>query len=86
MKNLILICLLAQITWGCSHLEKAKNEKISVGATQLDLSSSPKGSAKQPRLRPAKVTIRHVDDQVKDGVFIPAHLEYEISEPSRWEE
>ena len=86
MKNLILICLLVQIAWGCSHLEKAKEKKIQVGSTQLDLSSDPKGSQKQPRLKPAKVTIRHVDDQVKDGVFIPAHLEYEISEPSRWEQ
>ena len=86
MKYFILISALAQITLGCTHLEKAKNEKVQIGSTQLDLSSNPKGSSKQPRLKPAKVTIRHVDDQVKDGVFIPAHLEYEISEPSRWEE
>jgi hypothetical protein len=40
---------------------------------------------KQPRLKPAQVQVRYVEDQVKDGVLIPAHFEYEIAEPARWE-
>lgn len=40
---------------------------------------------KRPTLKPAQVKVRFVEDQVKDGIFVPAHFEYEIAEPARWE-
>jgi hypothetical protein len=40
---------------------------------------------KRPTLKPAQVKVRYIDDAVKDSILIPAHLEYEISEPARWE-
>lgn len=40
---------------------------------------------KRPTLKPAQVKVRFIEDQVKDGIFVPAHFEYEIAEPARWE-
>ena len=39
----------------------------------------------RPRLKPAQVKVKFVEDQIKDGTFIPAHFEYEIAEPAKWE-
>ncbi len=61
-------------------------EKINSGSTQVEVFGNSGTLGKKPTLKPAQVKIKHIDDQIKDGVFIPAHLEYQISEPARWEE
>lgn len=61
-------------------------EKINSGSTQVEVFGNSGTLGKKPTLKPAQIKIKHVDDQIKDGVFIPAHLEYQISEPARWED
>ena len=58
---------------------------VTYGAPNLEMFGSGNEKEKGPKLRPAQVRVRYVEDQVKDGVFIPAHFEYEIAEPARWE-
>lgn len=58
---------------------------VTYGASNLEMFGSGNEKEKGPKLRPAQVRVRYVEDQVKDGVFIPAHFEYEIAEPARWE-
>lgn len=86
MKSYLIICSLAALQVSCTTMNRKTDEKVLMGSTQVDVSSDPKSQSKRPRLKPPKIRIRHVDDQVKDGVFIPAHLEYEIQENSRWED
>jgi outer membrane lipoprotein SlyB len=57
--------------------EKGKSE----GLTKLSQVSS---NGNPPNLIPPKVEVRFVDDQVKGNSFIPAHFEYIILEPARW--
>lgn len=38
----------------------------------------------QPTLVPPRVETRFVEDIVRGGVFVPAHVEYSIIEPARW--
>lgn len=57
--------------------EKGRSEGL-LKASQNSESGSP------PNLVPAKVEVRFVDDQVKGNVFVPAHFEYVILEPARW--
>ncbi len=40
---------------------------------------------KQPTLIPPHVETRFVDDQVRGNIFVPAHVEYQISENARWQ-
>ena len=86
MKTLIIIGSIVFMQMGCTTMTRKTDEKVLMGSTQIDVSSDPKSQSKKPRLKPPKIRIRHVDDQVKDGVFIPAHLEYEIQENARWED
>lgn len=66
--------------------EKKKIQSgVTYGAPNLEMFGSGNDKDKGPKLRPAQVRVRYVEDQVKDGVFIPAHFEYEIAEPARWE-
>lgn len=66
--------------------EKKKLEaNMNYGAPNLEMFGSGSDKDKGPKLRPAQVRVRYVEDQVKDGVFVPAHFEYEIAEPARWE-
>jgi len=37
-----------------------------------------------PVLIPPRIQSRFVDDQVRGNTFIPAHLEFQITEPARW--
>jgi len=51
----------------------------------LEIYGNGSSGDKRPTLRPAQVKVHYVEDQVKDGTFVPAHFEYEIAEPARWE-
>ena len=42
-------------------------------------------SKKPVRLKPAKIKVRFVDDQVFGKTKVPAHFEYDILEEARWE-
>ena len=42
-------------------------------------------SGQEPNLLPAKVEAIYVDDQVRGNVFVPAHVEYRIAQPARWQ-
>ncbi len=71
-----------------THKEREKKELLAsgaFGAANMEMFGSGSEKDKRPKLRPAQVRVRYVEDQVKDGVFVPAHFEYEISEPARWE-
>lgn len=71
-----------------AHKDQEKKKTLSspiYGAPNMEMFGSGNEKEKGPKLRPAQVRVRYVEDQVKDGVFIPAHFEYEISEPARWE-
>jgi hypothetical protein len=68
--------------------QKQKKEQAArdnAGQARFDMFSAADPNANRPKLKPAEVRVRYIEDQVKDGTFIPAHLEYEISEPARWD-
>jgi hypothetical protein len=70
-----------------------KEQQKKAQADMFDVNSGPGlevfGSAgengNRPILKPARVRVRYVEDQIKDGTFVPAHFEYEIVEPARFE-
>jgi hypothetical protein len=61
---------------------QARAELNSGGAEMFGGANS---SGNRATLKPAQVKVRYVEDQIKDGTFVPAHLEYEISDPAHWE-
>ena len=63
---------------------QARNSNFTTDGFEMRGTGSANG--KTPTLKPAQVKVRYVEDQIKDSVFIPAHFEYEISEPARWQE
>lgn len=86
MSKVIFLCSLMLAFAGCaSSAKRSDADRLNAGSTQLEIFGDASDSGKKPTLKPAKVRVKHVDDQIKDGIFIPAHLEYEISEPARWE-
>lgn len=58
---------------------------IGGNSSNVEILGSGNANDKRPTLRPAQVKVRYVEDAVKDGTFVPAHFEYEIAEPARWE-
>ena len=69
---------------------KDKQKKEALAHSELNLSDSAmfggaNSSGNRPTLKPAQVKVRYVEDQIKDGTFVPAHFEYEISDPAHWE-
>ncbi len=86
MKASFIGLILSMTVLGCSHLSNKDSDKITSIMPELEVYGKTSAGGKKPTLRPPKIKIRHVDDQIKDGVFIPAHLEYEIQENARWEE
>ncbi len=71
-----------------SYKDKQKKEaaaQASLNAAGLEIFGNAGSSGNRPMLKPAQVRVRYVEDQIKDGTFVPAHFEYEISEPARWE-
>lgn len=86
MSKFIITCAFMLAVAGCaSSAKRSEADKLNANSAQLEIFGDASDSGKKPTLRPAKVRVKHVDDQIKDGIFIPAHLEYEISEPARWE-
>ena len=86
MSKAIIVYSLMLAFAGCASSTKWSDaDRLNARSTQLEIFGDASDSEKKPTLRPAKVRVKHVDDQIKDGVFIPAHLEYEIFEPARWE-
>ena len=71
-----------------THKDQSKKDQaqsFDVNSARLDMFGSATDKDKRPRLQPAQVKVRYVEDQIKDGTFTPAHFEYQISEPARWE-
>lgn len=71
-----------------SYKDAAKKEQArqaELNSARLDMFGNAGNEQGKPNLRPAQVRVRYVEDQIKDGTFVPAHFEYEISEPARWE-
>lgn len=75
------------IAWDAYKKKEAKDKVKSpeIPPPPVEFSGSSNSSGNTPKLRPAQVRVRYVEDQVKDGTFIPAHFEYEIAEPAKWE-
>lgn len=65
--------------------KKEQARQLEMNASHLDIFGSANSEPGKPNLRPAQVRVRYVEDQIKDGTFIPAHFEYEISEPAHWQ-
>jgi hypothetical protein len=65
--------------------KKRLQSGVTYGAPNLEMFGSGNDKGKGPKLKPAQVRVRYVEDQVKDGVFVPAHFEYEIAKPAHWE-
>ncbi len=65
--------------------KKAEVERNNLLTAPYSMSGTSENSSSRPRLKPAQVKARFVEDQIKDGTFIPAHFEYEITEPAKWE-
>jgi hypothetical protein len=64
-----------------------KSNKEAYEKGKLDAQKGPgnytPGTGK-PVLIPPRVESRFVDDQVRGTTFVPAHVEYQITEPARW--
>lgn len=72
-----------------AYKDKLKKEALhptALDSAGLEILGNSARDGKRPTLRPAEVKVRYVDDQIKDGTFIPAHFEYDISTPAHWEE
>jgi uncharacterized membrane protein YebE (DUF533 family) len=70
------------------YKDKRKKEQAAIGDlsdNHFDMTGNARSSNNGPRLKPAQVRVKLVEDQIKDGTFVPSHFEYEISEPARWE-
>lgn len=71
-----------------SHKEQQKKDSLAGfdgHSPNMEIFGNGGEKDKRPALKPAQVKVRMVEDQVKDGIFVPAHFEYEIAEPARWE-
>ena len=71
-----------------SYKDKKRKEisnQADLNSAGLEIFGGTESQGGRPKLRPAQIKVRYVEDLIKDGAFIPAHLEYEISEPARWE-
>ncbi len=69
--------------------DKQKKEALALGdlsASSAEMFGGANSSGNRPKLKPAQIKVRYVEDQIKDGTFVPAHFEYLISEPARWEQ
>ena len=66
-------------------LTKSQNVPENFQAAPFVVGSTAGSQGSRPRLKPAQVKVKFVEDQIKDGTFIPAHFEYEIAEPAKWE-
>ncbi len=66
-------------------VKDAETQKLEGNTEGLQMFGTANDMGKAPTLKPAQVKVRYVEDQIKDGTFVPAHFEYEIAEPARWE-
>lgn len=70
-----------------THGMVEKHEKEAYEKGKKDGEKTPQtyvGSTGEPQLLPPRIETRFVDDQVRGSTFIPAHFEYLIVEPARW--
>lgn len=65
-----------------SREEKAFDKGRSDGKRLVTEYSAP---GDEPQLLGPRVEAIYIDDQVRGNVFIPAHVEYRIVEPARWQ-
>lgn len=65
--------------------KKEGMEWIDANSARIEVLGAGNAGGQGPRLKPARVRVRYVEDQIKDGVFIPAHFEYEIVDQVQWE-
>lgn len=71
-----------------SYKPEAKKDDaqgFDANAAHLEMFGAAPNNDKRPTLKPAQVKVHYVEDQIKDGTFIPAHFEYLISDPAHWE-
>lgn len=68
-----------------AQAKKDEAQSFDVNSARFEMFGAAGNKDKRTQLKPAQVKIRHVEDQIKDGTYIPAHLEYEISEPAKWD-
>lgn len=66
-------------------VKKAGSQSDDSPNAPYSISSAGGAASNRPHLKPAQVKVKYVEDQIKDGTFIPAHFEYEITEPAKWE-
>ena len=67
------------------QVKKDQVQSLDVNSARLEMFGSATDKDKKPTLKPAQVKVHYVEDQTKDGTFVPAHFEYLISEPAHWE-
>ena len=68
------------------HIDQRAKKLGKVGPTQLHALPSTTSMSRKPlRLKPARVKVRFVDDQVSGKTKIPAHFEYDIVEEAKWQ-
>lgn len=67
------------------QLKKEQTQSFDVNSARLEMFGSATDKDKEPTLKPAQVKVHYVEDQIKEGTFVPAHFEYLISEPAHWE-
>jgi len=68
-------------------MQKSEKDGLDKGkevAAKTPVISNIGANLSKPVLIPAKVESRFVDEAVRGGVFVPAHIEYIIIEPARW--
>lgn len=65
--------------------KKSQGQLVDVNGNKIEIFGNGVDDKNRPSLKPAQVRVRYVEDQIKDGTFVPAHFEYEISSPARWE-
>jgi hypothetical protein len=67
-------------------VDKSNKEAFDKGKDASKKSSTDYvGASGQPTLIPPRIETRFVDDQIRGTTFVPAHVEYLIVEPARWQ-
>ena len=68
------------------YLKKRKKKSFREGRKKNTSSTHSQIATGHSKLKPAKIRVRFVDDQVKGKTKIPAHFEYDIVEEAKWEQ
>ena len=75
---------------GAGYIANDLSEKSNKEAFEKGREADRKGSSSyvgrpgQPTLIPPRIETQFVDDLVRGNVFVPAHVEYMITQPAHW--